>query len=217
MARRKKRKHLKGYVIPLMVLTAVLVLLLFRTADRFSQPKEWYLILVNQDHPLSRGYEPELTELTNGERVDSRILPYLQAMFDQARSEGIDLFVRSGYRSYDAQKEILETRIAAYEEEGYSHEDAVREAGSWVMKPGTSEHQTGLCVDVNSEDDSRMNQTYSWLQEHCWEYGFVERYPQDKSSITGVYHEPWHYRYVGEEAARDMTENNLCLEEYLGQ
>ena len=93
----------------------------------------------------------------------------------------------------------------------------------WVARPGTSEHQAGLAVDIVSveyqvldegQEDTPLQQ---WLMAHCWEYGFILRYPTDKSDLTGVGYEPWHYRYVGEEAAKAITEQGICLEEYLAQ
>lgn len=197
--------------IPLLTTAAAFFLLNFRQPEK----REWYLMLVNREHPLPSLYQPELTELTNGEMVDSRILPDLQEMFDEARSEGIDLFVRSGYRSSREQEELLESRITAYQEEGLSRAEAEKEAENWVALPGRSEHQTGLCVDINSEEDAEMNRTYEWLAENAWKYGFIERYPPEKSDITGVNPEPWHYRYVGNEAAAVIKQEGLCLEEYL--
>ena len=105
--------------------------------------------------------------------------------------------------------------------EGYSYERAVEEAGTVVAVPGTSEHQTGLALDIvdasyqhldEAQEDTQVQQ---WLMEHSWEYGFVLRYPSGKSETTGIIYEPWHYRYVGREAAREMTELGLCLEEYV--
>lgn len=96
------------------------------------------------------------------------------------------------------------------------------EAARWVAPPGTSEHQTGLALDIVSADyqllDEKQAETpeQQWLMEHCWEYGFVLRYPTDKSAVTGIGYEPWHYRYVGKEAAREMVRRGVCLEEYLG-
>ena len=85
-----------------------------------------------------------------------------------------------------------------------------------VAKPGTSEHQLGLAVDINQEGTrSTASQVYSWLEEHAWEYGFIQRYPEGKSQITGITNEPWHYRYVGNPAAEEITRQGITLEEYL--
>ena len=106
-------------------------------------------------------------------------------------------------------------------DKGYTRASAAAAAARWVAPPGTSEHQLGLAVDIVAGSfqvlDSRQEKTaeQQWLMEHCWEYGFILRYPSDKSDITGIAYEPWHYRYVGEKAAREMTEQGLCLEEYL--
>ena len=101
--------------------------------------------------------------------------------------------------------------------------EAGEEESSAVAAPGTSEHELGLAVDIFSEENTILDEsqerseTQQWLMEHCWEYGFILRYPKDKSEITGIIYEPWHYRYVGVDAAKDITENDLCLEEYLEQ
>ena len=87
-----------------------------------------------------------------------------------------------------------------------------------MAQPGTSEHELGLAVDINPDETMGTGQElYDWLLAHAWEYGFIKRYPADKVDITGISNEPWHYRYVGQEAARAITEQGLCLEEYLGQ
>ena len=215
MVRRKRRRRLKKYAVPVLVLAAVLVLFFLHSVLFSGNSREWYLILVNKSHGLSSSFEPEMIELSNGEKVDSRILDDLQEMFDTARSEGYDLFVRSGYRSYAEQKEVMADKIKAYQAEGYSKQAAEEEAKNWVAAPGHSEHQTGLCVDINARDESRMNEIYQWLAENAWEYGFILRYPADKEDITNVSYEPWHYRYVGREAAAEIQQSGLCLEEYL--
>ena len=97
-----------------------------------------------------------------------------------------------------------------------SIEKAYEDARITIQAPGYSEHHTGLAVDFNDvEDDFRETEAYTWLQEHAAEYGFVERYPKGKESITGIDYEPWHYRYVGKEHAQRMNELNMCLEEYV--
>ncbi len=177
---------------------------------------EWNLILVNEENPLPVGYEFKGITLKNNEIVDERIYPALQKMFDDMRAEGIYPVVASGYRSKEEQQAILDEKIQAYRAEGYSDEKAVQKAREWVALPGTSEHETGLAVDINAENGkSEGDEVYEWLKNHAHEYGFIKRYPQDKTQITGISNEPWHYRYVGEAAAEEMTEKNLCLEEYL--
>ena len=140
-------------------------------------------------------------------------------MFDAARAAGRTPLVISSYRTYEDQKNMLVKKYRSFKEKGYSHEDAQVEALKWAAYPGYSEHQLGLAIDVgtaNSEKCSK-DRVWSWLKEHCAEYGFIWRYSEEKSDITGISNEPWHFRYVGVEAATYIMENNLCLEEYMQQ
>ena len=196
--RRRKGRFLKfvmaGVLLVMVVLTAVYLL-----KNVVGYSGEWNLILVNKNHKIPYNYSPELIELSNGEKVDARIYPDLQKMFDDARAAGLQLFVRDGYRTGDEQKAIMNDKIATY-----------------VAEPGTSEHELGLSVDINSESSgASQDAVYEWLDENAYKYGFIKRYPADKTDITGIDNEPWHYRYVGYEAAKEMKEQNLCLEEYL--
>ena len=137
-------------------------------------------------------------------------------MFDAARADGVYPIVAAGYRTTEKQQSLMAERISDYQKEGYSDEAAKAEAEKWVAVPGTSEHQLGIAVDINADGiHSAGQEVYDWLDENGYLYGFVHRYPSDKTEITGISNEPWHYRYVGMEAAADMTSQNLCLEEYL--
>lgn len=176
----------------------------------------WDLILVNRDNYIPDDYEVELTELSNGQKVDSRIYPELQEMFDDARAQGYGLFVREGYRTQEEQQQILDEKIEAYENEGNSKTKARKLAEEWVAIPGTSEHQLGIAVDINADTSiSSRDEVYNWLAENAYKYGFIKRYPSDKTDITGVINEPWHYRYVGKEAAKEIYSQGICLEEYI--
>ncbi len=180
--------------------------------------EEWNLIVVNRWNELPEDYSVELTELSNGQKVDSRIYPYLQEMFDAARAEGIYPIVREGYRTAEEQQEILDDKIQSYINQGYSQVKAERTAKEWVALPGTSEHQLGIAVDINADKSKCSNEdVYGWLAENAYKYGFVLRYPPGKQKITGTSYEPWHYRYVGEEAAKEIYERGICLEEYFKQ
>ena len=180
--------------------------------------EEWNLIVVNRWNELPEDYEVELTELSNGQMVDSRIYPYLQEMFDAARTEGVYPVVREGYRTAEEQQEILDDKIQSYINQGYSQVKAERTAKEWVALPGTSEHQLGIAVDINADKSKCSNEdVYGWLAENAYKYGFVLRYPPEKQKITGTSYEPWHYRYVGEEAAKEIYERGICLEEYFKQ
>lgn len=193
------------------------------TRDRIAEGENiasddygWNLILVNRNHYMPEDYTVELTELSNGEQVDSRIYPDLQDMFDAARAEGLHLFVADGYRTWETQQGLLDEKIEAYKNEGYSDEEAEEKAKQWVALPGTSEHQLGLAVDINADtSQSTRDEVYAWLAENGYKFGFINRYPEDKTQITGTIYEPWHYRYVGKEAAQEIYSQGICLEEYI--
>ncbi len=177
--------------------------------------EEWNLIVVNRWNELPEDYEVELTELSNGQMVDSRIYPYLQEMFDAARTEDVYPVVREGYRTAEEQQEILDDKIQSYINQGYSQSRAEKTAKEWVALPGTSEHQLGIAADINADKSKCSNEeVYAWLAENAYKYGFVLRYPPGKQKITGTSYEPWHYRYVGIEAAYEINERGICLEEY---
>ena len=176
------------------------------------------LTLVNDDNHVPDNWDVELTTLSNGEQVASMIYPDLQEMFDDMRADGIYPFVRAGYRSDDEQKRVLNEKTAAYMAEGYSKSRAKKLALETVALPGTSEHELGLAVDINAvEGKSESEEVYSWLAENAYKYGFIMRYPENKTDITGKDYEPWHYRYVGKTAAKEIYESGECLEEYLGE
>ena len=181
------------------------------------------LVLVNPWNKLPEDFRVELKKLSNGLRVDARIYDDLSAMLSDCRKAGLSPLVCSAYRSQETQTRLYRNKISRLRAAGYTAEKAVQEAGRWVAVPGTSEHQTGLAVDLVAASyqilDQKQEQTaeQKWLMEHCWEYGFILRYPTDKSELTGIGYEPWHYRYVGKTAAAAMHETGLCLEEYLQQ
>lgn len=179
-------------------------------------PEDRFLILVNSKNKIPENYEPELTELSNGQRVDSGIYPELQRMFDDMRAEGIYPVVGEGYRTRSEQQRMLDDKIRAFEKKGYSEKRARAMAEEWVAVPGTSEHELGLAVDINADKDNSSNEeVYEWLYENAYRYGFILRYPVGKTPVTGIDYEPWHYRYVGADYAEDITESGLCLEEWL--
>ena len=222
-----KKKKGKRIVKLLKVIIAVYVLLtLWHLVDdvysglgnthTIQRSEEWNLIVVNRWNKLPEDYNVDLTELSNGQKVDSRIYPYLQEMFDAARAEGVYPVVREGYRTAEEQQDTLDEKIQAYINEGYSQSRAERTAKDWVALPGTSEHQLGIAVDINADKSKCSNdEVYTWLAENAYKYGFILRYPLGKQEITGTSYEPWHYRYVGKEAAQEMYERGVCLEEYL--
>ena len=182
---------------------------------------KWNLILVNSTHPLPEDFEvPTLTELRNGHAIDSRAYPSLQQMMDDARAEGLQPLICSSFRTRDKQSQLFERKVRSYLNQGFSQAEAEEQAACWVARPGTSEHQLGLAVDIVDlsyqllDKQQESTPVQQWLMAHCAEYGFILRYPADKSELTGVEYEPWHYRYVGVEAAKAITEAGICLEEY---
>ena len=185
----------------------------------------WQLRLVSAAHPLPEDFEvPELTKLKGGHAIDSRAYPALQQMMDDCRAAGLNPVICSSYRTHDKQEELFRKKVNTLRKQGYSQEEAETEAARWVARPGTSEHETGLAVDIVDKSyqllDEKQEQTpvQQWLMAHCAEYGFILRYSVEKSDLTGIGYEPWHYRYVGTEAAKAITEQGLCLEEYwMGQ
>lgn len=232
MKRYAKRKTHKRWIFLILVVVALIYILAANNLISISgfpllsygsirhntanEDNGWNLILVNSNNYIPDDYELELTELSNGEKVDSRIYPELQEMFNAAREEGYGLFVAAGYRTQEKQQQLLDEKIEAYENEGYSKSQAKKLAEQWVAIPGTSEHQLGIAVDINADTTrSSSNEVYNWLAENSYKYGFIKRYPSDKTEITGVINEPWHYRYVGKEHAEIIYRQKLCLEEYI--
>lgn len=173
----------------------------------------WYLTLVNRQNPIPKDYKPKLVKVPGGEYVDERIYDSLMCMLEDAKAENWYQMPRvvSGWRTADTQQKLYDDKIAEYEKEGYSAGEARKLAEQWVAVPGYSEHQLGFAVDINGVSYN----VYSWLMENSYKYGFIFRYPGDKTEITGVAEEVWHYRYVGVEAAAEMYEKGLCLEEYI--
>lgn len=191
-------------------------------AEQTAPQADWRLLLVNGWQELPEDYQVELKTLANGLQVDKRIYDDLNDMLTDCRQAGLEPIVCSAYRTEATQTRLYRNKISRLLSAGWSRTTVAQEAARWVAPPGTSEHQTGLALDIVSADyqllDEKQAQTpeQQWLMAHCWEYGFVLRYPTDKCDITGIGYEPWHYRYVGKEAAREMTQRGVCLEEYVG-
>lgn len=178
-------------------------------------------ILLNGTHVLPEGYEPTLAEAVkgSGKYLDYRVAPYYQAMYDKALEDGIELTPVSGYRSYDLQVELFEDQIQLeIDNNGFDKTKATVAAATEVMIPGGSEHNAGLAMDICSLSESfEDTDEAAWLRENAADFGFILRYPKDAKSraITKVIYEPWHYRFVGVEAAKDITAKGVTLEEYL--
>lgn len=206
-------------------LNILLVILVVLCISRFfwtqrteyaSDRNGWNLILVNEDHHVPQNYAVELTRLDNGERVDKRIYPALCEMFDAAEADGVHMVVAEGYRTKEDQQELMDKKVEEYHKKVLFKFVAEWCAEKWVAVPGTSEHQLGIAVDINADGiNSTGSEVYAWLAGHAHEYGFIQRYPEDKTEITGINYEPWHYRYVGEDVATEIHEEDICLEEYI--
>ena len=181
-----------------------------------------YLSLLNKEYILKDELDIDLVSVGNGHQLERRSAKEITQMMKDAKSVGMRMNLTSAYRTYMKQVYLFKNKIERLEREGYSHEKAVKEAGTVVAVPGTSEHQLGLTLDFvtgsykNLDEGIRNTKEYQWTEKHAWEYGYVIRYPKDKSAITGIISEPWHLRYVGIPAAQLMTEQDLCLEEFLG-
>ncbi len=186
-----------------------------------SSADEWFLILVNQTHALGEDYKPETAELSNGLLVDKRIYDELTEMINDAKKDGLTLIPCSAYRSVERQKVLYVQETQKWISQGYSQEEAAAKAATIVAPPGQSEHNLGLAVDFGSAENQSLEEDFKdtpegvWLKENSAKYGFVLRYPEDKSDITGIIYEPWHYRYVGKKNAEKMNELSMCLEEYV--
>ncbi len=170
----------------------------------------WEYILANPWNSIE-DYYPDVVQIEDIE-VDYRIYDAMESFVSDCRAAGNTVYLSSGYRSYDLQKYLFEKKCEEYDEET---------AATIVARPGTSEHQTGLAADITEEyyeyknaslEDTAM---YQWMEAHCQDYGFIVRFPNGKEDITGIIYEPWHFRYVGVEAATYIMEHNLTLEEFV--
>lgn len=181
----------------------------------------WELTLVNNDNLLSSDFIPELTSIGNGQYFDSRAADYLELFVAAAKNEGLSVYITSSYRSYATQQMLFNNKVSQYLYSEGSREAAETKARTIVAYPGTSEHQLGLACDIVDKYYEYMNESLAdtelskWMVEHCAEYGFILRYPDGKQDVTGVMYEPWHFRYVGVEAATYIMKNDLCLEEFV--
>ena len=177
-----------------------------------SVVKDELLTLVNFENTIPKDWKVDLVQLNNGQSVDRRIYDDLIAMLQAAKSEGLNPLICSSYRTNEKQEQLYQNKVSEYLSQGYSKVEASDKAAFWVARPGTSEHQLGLAVDIVSTKNQRLDRSQEntveqqWLIQNSWKYGFVLRYPTNKNSITGVGYEPWHYRYVGKEHAKKINE-----------
>lgn len=186
---------------------------------RFSAD-DWRLVLINKQHPIPDDYTFTLTTITGSMQCDERILPDLLMMLQAAKEDNVSLIICSPYRDLSKQEYLFERKIKAYMNRGLTYMEAYKMTSQAVTVPGASEHQIGLSLDIYTASylvlDDGFGETTAgkWLVDHGWEYGFILRYPQEKEYITGIGYEPWHFRYVGKDAAKIMKEEDLTLEEF---
>ena len=180
--------------------------------------ESWYLTLVNSRYRIPDDYEPDLVYVCeSGERLDRKVAEHYEAMYNAALKDGVNLTPCSGYRSYELQERNYNNKVSFYESQGYSTKDAKVKAATIIMPPGSSEHNLGYAMDIVCVDEwFEDTEEFRWLTENAADYGFIMRYPKEKQDITKVIYEPWHWRYVGVELAKDLKETGLVLEEYMG-
>ena len=187
----------------------------------------WQLRLVNAANPLPDDFEPETSNIAGYEHrpFDMRAADWLEKMLHDAEQEGCKRYLVSGYRSIGRQRALFQIKTEELMQQGLAAQQAEQEAARWVARPGTSEHNLGLAADIVSADwytthndlteDFEQTPAFAWLKANCAEYGFILRYPKEKEAVTGISYEPWHYRYVGQEAAKQIMLTGITLEEYL--
>jgi len=181
----------------------------------------WNLILVNKTHPVPDDYEVPLIAFSGSMKCDERVLEPLTEMIRAAEKENVNLIVTSPYRDYTLQTTLFNRKINTYMNRGYSYLEAYKLTCSNVTVPGASEHQIGMAFDFVTTNHRTLDNEFfdtpagKWLYKRGKEYGFILRYPKDKTDITGIMYEPWHYRYVGVEAATYIMDNDLTLEEFI--
>lgn len=179
---------------------------------------DWMLTLINANHPIGKNYSPNLSPVIEGSSVtaDSRVSEAYQKMYNDAKAQDIILAPYAAYLSFYRQQENYNNLVNNFIEQGMSEEEAKSSANSRIDEPGTSESGAGLSVDIiGTSSDFDKTKEYAWLTSNAHKYGFILRYPEEKFAITGVRARPWHWRYVGVDAATEIKTQNLCLEEYL--
>lgn len=185
--------------------------------------EKWNLLLVNQDYILPENFTVKTAEVKGGgQSLDYRVVPYYNDMVTAAEADGISLIPVSGYRSRERQHNNFERKIKYYTDLGYGKAEATRIASEIVLMPGTSEHNAGLAMDLGTNGNYTLDENFAktdafkWLSEHAADYGFILRYESDTKHITKITYEPWHWRYVGVKAAKEIKASGVTLEEYLG-
>lgn len=176
--------------------------------ERYFLPTGEYVPLVNLWNSLTDDYTPQLVEVENY-LVDSTCVDALKELMAACRAAGYECHINSAYRDLEKQQSVWEDYRRDYMRAGYSYEQAEKMTARYVAVPGTSEHHLGVAIDFGGSDG-----IYGWLEKHSWEYGFILRYPEDKTGETGFTYEPWHFRYLGKAMAKDVYDSGLTLEQY---
>lgn len=183
----------------------------------------WELRLVNRYNLMTEDEVVEVSEVEDGFFVDSRIVEPLEEMLEACKADGIDIYIRSAFREWETQELYFNNKMGIAIDSGLSYYDSYISTMEYTALPGASEHQLGLALDLISTEHENLDaeqadtEVANWLLEHSCEYGFILRFPEGKEDITGVEFEPWHYRYVGIDAATEIMEAGITLEEYLGE
>jgi D-alanyl-D-alanine carboxypeptidase len=179
-----------------------------------------YLWLINHDNRLEPGYVPPDLVEHRGHQMRPAVRDAYEEMLKAMRKDGIyGLYIQSAYRSYHRQQFLFRNKVLSFVNQGHDEPSAIERTSRSLAFPGASEHQAGLAIDVTL--DGRLRQSFGeteagvWLKENSHRFGFIIRYPGDKTAITRIMYEPWHLRYVGNPHASFMFEKNLCLEEYI--
>ena len=194
--------------------------------NRFFTSTGKEVLVVNPWNAVPDGYDPDLVSVSSsisksGTKVSAICHDALVQMITDCNKECPEVYILSSYRSYDYQAGLFENRIQRFQNQGYSRAEAEKLAATVVARPGTSEHHTGLAVDIIDTREWSLEESQAdlpgqkWLMENCWKYGFILRYPKGTTDETGIIYEPWHYRYVGKELAKELHDSGLTLEAYL--
>ena len=236
----RKWTFIRGCAIPALLLLFILAIFLGGCSARDIREGEMFsglprsagsesssveeadlLTLVNPWNSINEDYVPPLASLNDSTELDERALEALISLLEDCREAGNAPYVCSAYRSWETQNSLYEDKVGRVVASGIDESLARIEAAREVARPGTSEHQLGLAFDIIDSSYTVLDEaqedtsTQKWLMENSWRYGFILRYPEGKSEITGIIYEPWHYRYVGVDAAEDIYKSGLCLEEWL--
>ncbi len=191
------------------------------TNDFLFSADDWRLILINKQHPIPEDYTFTLGTIKGSMQCDERIIKELLGMLQGAKNDGVNLVICSPYRDLNRQEILFNRKIEAYMKKGMSYLEAYKLSSQAVTVPGASEHQIGLAIDIISNNYASLDEGFAnteagkWLNEHSHEYGFILRYPKGKEYITSIEFEPWHFRYVGKEAATVISHEGITLEEFV--